>query len=79
MTVVRPLDFQFKTIMHKNTDGLLEYICEAHPGVATSATGWRIRKLVYDSSGFNTQVLWADGTDTFTKEADEYLSYTYSA
>ena len=77
------LDYPYKTIMVKgtsgNADGLLEYVCEADPGMPTSADKWRIRKLVYDSDGFNTQILWADGDRRFRKIQDNYASYTYSA
>ena len=81
---VRTLDYPYKIIMIKgtsgNANGLLEYICEADPSVAiTAETGWRIRKLIYDGSKFNTQVLWANGTTKFDKKQTSYASYTYSA
>ncbi len=75
-------DYPNKAIMVKGTsggaNGLIEYVCEAEPGSSTAANVWRIKKMVYDSSGFLTQVLWADGDRTFTKIADNYASYSYS-
>ena len=76
-------EYPYKTIMTKgttgNANGLLEYVAEAEPATLTSSTGWRISKLVYDSSGFNTQILWADGNRYFDKIADDYSTYTYTA
>lgn len=75
-------DYPYKVIQVKgtsgNADGLLEYICEAEPGVVTSAATWRIRKLVYDSTGFNTQVIWANGNRFFNNIQDNYATYSYS-
>lgn len=59
-------------------NGKQEYVCEAEPGSATSAAVWRIRKMVYDSSGFQTQVLWADGDRNFNNIQDNYASLSYS-
>ena len=75
-------DYPYKVIQVKgtsgNANGMLEYICEAEPASLTSASVWRIRKLVYDSAGFNTQVLWASGDRKFDKIQDDYASYSYS-
>lgn len=76
------LDYPYKTIMVKGTAGnaldKLEYLCEADPGVATTSAAWRIRKFIYDDTGFNTQILWASGDKKFEKIADNYLLYSYS-
>lgn len=75
-------DYPYKVIQVKgtsgNANGLLEYVCEAEPATVTSASTWRIRKLIYDASGFNTQVLWADGDRNFDNIQDNYATYTYS-
>jgi hypothetical protein len=75
-------DLPYTVIQIKGTTGgatgQLEYLCEAEPKSATSAAVWRIRKFVYDSAGFNTQILWASGDRSFTKVADNYASYSYS-
>ena len=75
-------DYPYKVIMVKGTTGgalnKQEYICEAEPATLTSTPTWRIRKMVYDATGFQTQVLWASGDRTFTKIADNYATYTYS-
>lgn len=75
-------DYPYKVVQVKgvagNATGLLEYVCEAEPGVATSAGTWRIRKLVYDSTGFNTQILWADGDRNFDNVQESYAGYSYS-
>ena len=76
-------DYPYKAIFIKGTSGgaknKIEYICEADPGVSTAAGLWRIRKFVYDSTGFHTQVLWANGERKFNKIQTSYSSYTYSA
>ncbi len=75
------LDYPYKAIIVKGTsggaNGLIEYVCEADPGVALTTAAWRIRKLVYDSSGFNTQVLWADSDRNFDNVASDPASLTY--
>jgi len=55
------------------------YVGEALPGIATSATGWRIKKITYDASNNPTNVEWADGNTNFDNIMDNYLlGYTYS-
>ena len=75
-------NYPFKVIMIKGVTGnatdKLEYVCEAEPGTATDTTGWRIKKLVYDSAGFQTQVLWASGDRKFDKTQESYAGYIYS-
>lgn len=77
------LDYPYKVIIIKGTSGNAlnkqEYLCEADPGVSTAASLWRLRKLIYDSSGFNTQILWANGERSFNKKQTSYSGYTYSA
>ena len=61
-----------------NALNLLEYQGFAFPGTATSAALWAIRKFTYDSTGFNTDIQWAGGTDGFDNVMDNYASFTYS-
>lgn len=49
------------------------YIGQALPATATSAAGWRVRRLV-NSTGVTT---WADGTAALSKTWDNRASYTY--
>lgn len=71
----------FKVIQVKgtsgNANGLLEYLCEAEPGTALATAQWRIRKFVYDSDGFNTQVLWCDSDRKFDNVATDPSLLTY--
>jgi len=53
------------------------YVGEAAPGVLASAATWRIKKVTY-TSGDPTDVSWADGVGTFTKEWDERANYDYT-
>lgn len=75
-------NYPWKVIMVKGTSGgannRIEYICETEPGVSTSAAQWRIKKLIYASDGFNTQILWASGDRKFDKTQISYATYTYS-
>lgn len=66
--------------MENLTSGQALYIGEAVPGTATSATGWRIRKLEYGNGNSMppTGVTWADGTNAFTKVWDSRATYSYS-
>lgn len=74
-------DYPYKVIQVKgtsgNANGLLEYLCEAEPGTALATATWRIRKFVYDSAGFNTQVLWADSDRNFDNVATDPSTLTY--
>jgi hypothetical protein len=56
--------------------GTLKYIGEAQPGTTKSAAKWRI-KLV-DLTDDDIEIVWADGTATFTKVWDDRLSYDYT-
>lgn len=66
-----------------NADGRTEYVGLALPDVTLTQAKWQIKKLVYDSTGFQTDVLFADGSAAFDKVFDsgasEYASYTYTA
>jgi hypothetical protein len=52
------------------------YIGEAHPGVLTSESLWRILKIVKDGSVMT--IFFASSSDAFNKEWDERTSYTYA-
>lgn len=57
------------------------YIGEALPGTSESASGWRIKRLVYDDSlGFPraTEESWANGSTSFDKVWDDRAGYSYS-
>lgn len=75
-------DYPFKVILVYGTSGNAlnkqEYICDAEPGTSTSAAQWRIRKIVYNASGQQTQILWASGDRKFDKTQTSYASYSYS-
>lgn len=55
----------------------VEYVGEARAGIATSAVGWRIKKMTYSGSNV-TQVDWADGNTNFDNIWDDRTDYTYS-
>ena len=69
---------QFKVTAGSDGAGQLEYVCEAEPASLSSAAVWRIRKLVYDTDGFNTQVLWADGDRKFDNSCTNPSLLDYS-
>lgn len=52
------------------------YIGEAAPGTATSAAGWRVRRMV--EAGADITVLWADGDAHFDNVWDNRASLSYS-
>ena len=56
----------------------LIYLGESLVGVASSAAGWRIRKITYDILGNATSILWAGGNDNFDKVWDLRSTYVYS-
>lgn len=56
--------------------GGISYVGEADPGTTSSSALWRIKRLT--ETGPDVVVEWADGTNAFTKEWDERLTYTYS-
>lgn len=57
--------------------GLPQYICEAEPGTAKSAAGWRIKFITYSGTDA-TDVQWASGNRNMDKVANDYASYTYA-
>ena len=61
-----------------NGAGEIEYIGLAVPGTATSASIWQIQKLIYDGNDKLTQVLWADGNDSFDNIFDNRAALSYS-
>lgn len=54
------------------------YVGEAAIGSSKGATVWRIKKITWDVNNNPTDVQWASGVETFTKEWDERTSYVYS-
>ena len=52
------------------------YIGEASPGSLTSASAWRIKKLV--ETGPDSEITWADGNSDFDNIWDNRLSLTYT-
>ena len=66
-----------------NATGRTEYVGLALPNVTLTQAKWQIKKLVYDSTGFQTDVLFADGSAEFNKVFDsgasEYANFTYTA
>lgn len=56
---------------------LLIYQGWAQPGQATSATGWRIRKLTYSGTNL-TNIQFALGSPAFAFIWDNRASYSYS-
>ena len=61
-----------------NGVGSPEYVGEANPNTATSAVGWRIKKITYDSNGNPTEVNWASGNANRDKIWDSRTTYAYS-
>lgn len=68
---------QYTQAFENNMDGSPIYIGEALPGTSKGASLWRIKKITYSGTTV-TDVQWADGVSTFTKEWDERATYTYS-
>ena len=63
--------------IENNSDGNPLYIGEATPGTATSAAGWRIKKVTYEN-GNPIAIEWASGTTEFDKTWDDRADYDYS-
>lgn len=61
-----------------NANGRVEYIGFAPPSALLSDPLWQVKKLIYDSNGNNTQVLFANGSADFNKIMSNYASYTYT-
>lgn len=55
------------------------YIGQAHPGVATTAAQWQIRKLTYSGVTSNcTAVEYASGSNDYNAVWDDRATYVYS-
>ncbi|MDD4339198.1 MAG: hypothetical protein PHV00_05910 [Syntrophales bacterium] len=54
------------------------YIGRARPGELTSASGWQIAKVTYDSNYNVTALQFASGTNDYDKVWDDRATYTYS-
>jgi hypothetical protein len=52
------------------------YIGEASPGSLTSASAWRIKRVV--ETGPDSVITWADGDSDFDNIWDNRLSLTYT-
>jgi len=76
-SVVNNLDMKVYTQALQYSSGNPIYIGEAAAGTATSSATWRIKKITW-SGDDATDIQWADGVDTFTKEWDERAGYSYS-
>ena len=80
--IVPSLDYPYQVIQVKGTSGnaksKVEYVCESDPGAKKSDSVWRIRKFIYDSNGFNTQIIFADNSKQFNKRQDQHATYTYT-
>lgn len=56
-------------------DAATTYICEAPVGTASSASAWRVQRIV--KTGATTQIRWA-GSGAFDQVADNFASLTYA-
>lgn len=56
----------------------VEYTGKADIGTATSASGWQVKKFIYDVNDNLTNVMWADGDDAFDNVWDNRTSLSYS-
>lgn len=64
------------TVYIDEASDTVTYIGKAQIGTATSEAKWQIKKIY--SSGTDTSITWADGTDEFSKVWDNRSSYSYS-
>jgi len=55
-----------------------EYVGEAAPGTPVGQAKWRIKKLVYNSSNYTTDIVWANGSGKFDKIWSSRASYSYA-
>jgi len=65
----------FATRLDEVSD-VLSYVGEASPGTATSAAGWRVKRI--DETGGDIVVEWADGDSDFDNVWDNRASLSYS-
>lgn len=68
-------DVPLKTIVDESDPDNV-YVGEAAPGILSSESFWRIKKITKSSSV--TTVAFADGNDNFDNEWDERATYSYS-
>lgn len=68
----------YTEVLENDSNGRPVYHGKALPGTLTSVTGWQIKKITYDASGFITNIQWASGTANFDKVWDSHGDYTYS-
>jgi len=82
-----PTHLLFRTEMVKGTAGgatdKVEYVGLALPDALKAQPRWQIKKMIYDAAGFQTQVLFADGSAEFNKVwdsgASDYAAYTFTS
>ena len=60
-----------------NAEGLSEYICRSSPGADSSDSKWSIQKLVYDSDGNVTRIVYAGGSSKPNLVCDNREGYSY--
>jgi len=58
-----------------DVSGTVSYVGDAQPGVATSETVWRIKKIDTTSG---TVITWAEGSSAFDKIWNSRTDYDYS-
>lgn len=68
-------EVNYKTIINE-VDSSTTYVGKALIGTATSEAKWQIKKII--TSGTNTQITYAEGSDNFSYVWDNRTSYTYS-
>lgn len=81
-----PTQLLLRTRMVKGTSGgatdRIEYIGYALSDTTLAQPRWLIKKMIYDSSGFQIDAVFANGEMKFNKIFDagssEWASYTYS-
>jgi hypothetical protein len=77
LTLIESLNMSTEYNVVIETVGTLKYIGSALPGIAESATGWRIKRL--DITTDDIPIFWANGSADFDKIMDDFATYTYTA
>lgn len=54
------------------------YVGWAQPGLASSATGWRLMKQTFNASNQLTDITWPSASTAFTSVWDSRTGYSYS-
>ncbi|OPY13029.1 MAG: hypothetical protein A4E69_01868 [Syntrophus sp. PtaB.Bin138] len=68
-----------QTLVAYDASNRPQYIGLAHPGVATSAAQWQIRKITYDAvTGNPTSVQFAGGANDYSSVWDDRAALSYS-